>query len=364
MPSLYLGKIGTKEQTFEIHALAKDLPFREFKSSEISDNELFNKIIQGRFELLKEGKSIYCTAVNPDLKKQVETNPHDEREGTVHIVSIDKNGEIQCSLSVAVDIGSRMNGAKIGVPLENCWKRNGFPEGASLDPFREKYMGINHGEDREIKPWEMAELYRHYKKVGQKESLAMRLGTYIGCYHLMYREAIKKSLTPTWLWVFDAIPAYFNLYRYAGAAVLRDFTIQNYPRFISPSLNEVKRININGNRYYQYKGEVISRTVEVSFLRNDNGGVEIKRKPVPFIDGVVDVKQIMGSIKAHPISLKELNYEGFTFSDRIQLLLTLSVLAKKAYGEKLGIRRLLGKKIEKFAFKKLGITTFNFDAVG
>jgi hypothetical protein len=131
---------------------------------------------------------------------EIETNPHDSREGTVHIVAIDNKGEIECAVSVAVDVGNKDNGADIGLPLENKWEKNGFPEGASLDPFREKYLSSIYGITRKIRPWEMAELYRHYKRT-MRSDFTPRLGVYTGCFHLLAREAIKKGIQPTWLWV-------------------------------------------------------------------------------------------------------------------------------------------------------------------
>ncbi len=363
MPSLFIGKIGNKENIFEIHALTKSLPFREFKPSEIADSSLFQKILQGRFELLKSGRSIYCTAVNPDLKGETETNPHDLREGTVHIVSIDRNGEIHCALSVAVDIGNKENDSYIGLPLENRWKKNGYSEGASLDPFRKKYIRINYGEDRDVAPWEMAELYRHYKKFGKKESAVSRLGTYIGCYHLMYREAIKKSLVPTWIWVFDAIPQYFNLYRYAGAAALRDLTIQDYPQFVSPNLKQLKKENYNNIKHYKYKEKIVSREIDIPFIIN-NGVLQVKHKQVPFLDGIVDIKKIHRAIDVNPITLSPLKFEGFDLEDMIKLRLTLAILGQKRFERKKGLQKILIKRIEKFAFRKMKISKFEFGRIG
>ena len=38
MASFYLGKISGKKEVYEIHAVTKDMPFREYKASEISDS--------------------------------------------------------------------------------------------------------------------------------------------------------------------------------------------------------------------------------------------------------------------------------------------------------------------------------------
>lgn len=142
MPSLYLGKIGGKKTTFEIHALTNGLPFRNYPASSISDSQLYYKLLNGRYKTLEKGRAIYCTAVNPIPDKRIEENPHDSREGTVHIIAVGKDGCIECGLSVAVDLCEKDGGQPIGLPLENVWKRNGFPEGASLDPFRKKIYSV------------------------------------------------------------------------------------------------------------------------------------------------------------------------------------------------------------------------------
>lgn len=144
MSSLFLGKIGG----YEIHALTKNLPFREFTSSEIADHTLFNEIQSERYKLLASGKPIYCTAIHLDHEKEIETNPHDVREGTIHIVSLNEKGKIECGLSVAVDTGTQDNGDIVGVPLENIWKKNGYPEGARLDLFRKRYLRCHYGRER------------------------------------------------------------------------------------------------------------------------------------------------------------------------------------------------------------------------
>lgn len=38
MASLYLGKVGGRKENYEIHAVTKDMPFREYKTSEISNS--------------------------------------------------------------------------------------------------------------------------------------------------------------------------------------------------------------------------------------------------------------------------------------------------------------------------------------
>lgn len=128
LPSLYLGSIGGKTEIYEIHVLTKDLPFREYSSSQIADHKLFHDIVTERFNVLKNGKPIFCTAVNPIIEKGVEINPHDDRDGTIHFVCLNEGGKIVCCLSVAVDTQEKEHGEIIGLPLENRWKANGYPQ--------------------------------------------------------------------------------------------------------------------------------------------------------------------------------------------------------------------------------------------
>lgn len=55
MSSLYLGKIGGAKGAHEIHALTKDLSFREFPAAEIADRSLFNEILSARYALPANG---------------------------------------------------------------------------------------------------------------------------------------------------------------------------------------------------------------------------------------------------------------------------------------------------------------------
>jgi len=149
-------------------------------------------MVKKRYEILNSSRAIYCTAVRPDEKNKVEINPHDKRPGTVHIVSIDDKDNIICGLSAALDTGETDRGELIGLPLENRWKPGDYPLGANLDEFREKFIRVNYGKNRELKPGEMVELYRHFKVNEGKENLPFRIVVYTGAYQLLVREARKK----------------------------------------------------------------------------------------------------------------------------------------------------------------------------
>ena len=94
-------------------------------------------------------------------------------------------------------------------------------------------MSKNFGLNRSIQPYEMGELYRHYKLSGIEDTIS-RLSVYTGAYHLLVREAKKKGLMQTHIWVYDAVIKYFNLYRFIGAGVLRNDLIKANPEWLSP----------------------------------------------------------------------------------------------------------------------------------
>ena len=163
MSSLFLGSIDEGHRSYEIHAFTKDMPFRNYTSSQIADIDLYEELVEKRFMVLELGKPIYCTAINPDLENRKEENPHDAREGTVHIAAIDPEIGIVAGLSIAVEINGKDDGREIGLPLENKWRHNCFPEGQDLTEFKKSFLRKNYSKDSNIQPWEMAELYRHFK---------------------------------------------------------------------------------------------------------------------------------------------------------------------------------------------------------
>jgi len=364
MSSLFLGKIGGANSSYEIHALTKDLPFREFTSSDIADHTLFNEIQSERYKLLASGKPIYCTAIHPDHKKEIEINPHDDREGTIHIVSINEKGNIECGLSVAVDIGAKDNGDIIGVPLENIWKKNGYPEGARLDLFRKKYLRLHYSRDRDLKPWEMGELYRHFRAVGAVGDMAARIGLYTGLGQLIVREAIKKDRTPTWLWVFDAIPAYFNLYRWVGAAVLRDHSVADLPQLISPGSRVLKKKMVNGENVLTYKGQTVSRLVKTPIPKKEDGKVHYPVYDIPFLDGVVDYYKLdIDAIGKSPTLLRTVKHKGFDLSDRLKLRIGLAIAGKRSY-DMFQQEHFLSDFINKLVMQKYCSTGWDFNHIG
>jgi len=364
MSSLYLGKIGGAKGAYEIHALTKDLPFREFPASEIADSRLFNEILSARYALLANGKPIYCTAIHTNHEKRIEVNPHDDREGTVHIVSLNDKGRIECALSVAVDLGAKDRGDILGLPLENVWQRNGYPEGARLDSFRKRYLRLHFERDRDLKPWEMAELYRHFRTVGASGDMTARIGLYTGLSQLVVKEAIKKGLTPTWLWVFDAIPAYFKLYKWVGAAILRDFAIKDTPRCISPKITQLKTKSINGHEIITFMGETVSRLVKTPIPYYENGEIRFRLTDVPFLDGIVDhYKLDVDAVGNSPTLLNTIDHVGFDWTDKIKLRIGLTITSKSSY-EMFHSNNIFNNFINKMILKRYCPAGWEFNQIG
>ncbi len=326
----YLGTIGTLKNSYKIVAFTNDKSFGPYDASEIGDHELYQKMIKERFKSLKAGRAIYCTAVNVDIEKEVEQNPHDDRPGTVHIAAIDeRTGKLSCILSAAVDTGEKDGDELIGLPLENRWKQNGYSKGDDLDKFREKYLELNRGENGPVRPWQMAELYRHLRVNGDPGEQISRLGIYVGLYHLLILDRRIRGLEETSIWIFDAIPKYFHLYRLAGAAVLRSQVIEDSPRYISPNVVDIKE---GDDKHLLYKGEVISRNVE-TLKPNPGilGDVSFTRENVPFLDGVIDVTSglkngLERNIIENPIELPGLHYDGMSGDNVNVLSVVLSTL--------------------------------------
>ena len=362
MSSLYMGKIGGKN-IYEIHVFTKDQSFREYKKSQIADESLFQKMTESRYKVLESGRPIYCTAINPDTVKKIEVNPHDTREGTIHIAAIDKDGNIEGSLSAAVDIRLKDNGDFVGVPLENKWRSNGYPVGASLDPFREKYARAMYGEDRDIRPYEIAELYRHFKR-SKHGDLAPRMGLYTGWYHIGVRDAVNKGKTPSTLWLFDAVKEYFNLYKLVGGAVLRDPTIDNSPQVIAPSIKDIKEGVHKGEKALIYKGKPISRLVKTPIPFMEDGSLKFKYENIPFLDGVVDARMRSETIRKRPLVLSLKKDKGFSLNDRLMLRIGLTVVSKRSFEVDHHPSNILCKFTNKVALKIAGITTWDFNDIG
>jgi hypothetical protein len=365
MSSLYLGEIGTKESKVEIHAFTSGLPFREYKMTEISDDHLFREMLEGRYKLFEEGRSIFCTAVKPDSQKRMEENPHDSRQGCVHIVSLNAEGRIASAVSVAVDIGEKEAGQVVGLPLENRWRKQGYPEGQNLDAFRKCYPSLNWNRQEGLKPWEMAELYRHFKSTDAPDNITCRLGLYTGLYHLLIREADNKRITATRLWVFDAIPAYFNLYRFAGCAALRDLTIAAESQWLSPGPGDLKKgVDKKGNKAFFYKKKLVSRNVLVPIAKWEDNELIFTHKHVPFLDGVVDFHKLEKMVTKHPYLFFIRGLNGFSAADRIKLFFGLNVIGRRRFLEGGNGNRHLKKYLNNFACRYLKASHWEFNEIG
>jgi len=189
-----------------------------------------------------------------------------------------------------------------------------YPPGDNLEKFIDRFVRLNYAKDRKAWPWEIAEFYRHFKILSEPTE-APRLAVYIGAYNLIKRDAQKKGQTPTWIWVFDAIPPLFNLYRYAGAAVLRDKVIEDDPKWISPGLNSINTLG-NISKSITYRGENISRNIPVLIPKGCGDEIKFNIKDIPFMDGMVDINRLEQAIIRSPVLLSHINYEGLTLTDK------------------------------------------------
>lgn len=339
MSSLFLGKIGTRKNHYEIHAFTNGLSFRQWSSSEIGDIVLFKSLLNARWNLLAAGKPIFCTAIAPNAQDSLEYNAHDDREGTVHVVALDRHGEIECGLSYAVDGGDRNGGSAVGVPLENRYGTNGYPEGGDLTPFRTQFLRKNYVMERDLLPGEMVELYRHFRRqhgVSRPPSLlrlAARIGLYAGGYHLLVRTPRLRRGIESWLWVFDAIPSYYNLYRLAAGSVLRDPTLDTPPKWLAPNPARFVESSEKGFPRMSLGNRVISRSVSVPIPRIENGTPSFPLRKEAFIDGLLDIHKLEGAIGRRPLVLDLTHCEGFSLTDRMKLRSALTLTGDAAFRE-------------------------------
>jgi hypothetical protein len=288
--------------------------FGFLKASEVSDSRLVRQIQHERYMLLtKNVKPIFCTAIDPVHAEMREINPHDEREGTIHFAAIErKTDRLVASIRVAVDLQQKWQGKSIGLPLENVYGETRYPEGASLDPFRDRYMKCQYNEERRLGPWEMCELYRQFCLVGDSSP---RMGMYFAIYYILVYQMIKHGLTPCWIWSYDAISLFHNLYRKASLsnAYLRDMSISDNPEMIVASIRDLITVKHNGTEKVSYKGKIVSRDVPVDVPKLINGAVVFTRETIPFIDGMVDIRQYDKTTAVMGGSLAYFENSGFRF---------------------------------------------------
>ena len=158
------------------------------------------------------------------------------------------------------------------------------------------------------------------------------------------------------MWVFDAIPEYFNLYRFAGAAVLRDLTIENPPRLVSPCKRDIQMRKTSLEKAYFYNNERISRNVRTPIpYNNGDGPVKFRMEDVPFLDGLVDMHRLEKGIKNSPALPSLKNYKGFSTEDKMKLRTGLAISAKRAYED---------RSINESLIKKIGINKWEFNHIG
>lgn len=192
--------------------------------------------------------------------------------------------------------------------------------------------------------------------------ISARVGVYTGCYLFLVREAIEKHLTPTWIWVFDAIPSYYNLYRWAGAAVLRDFAIEDPPRRISPLFNTSTELGM-GHKPIFWGDSLISRTVLTPIPTKKGSALSFSKKEIHFLDGLIDIhimEKFVKTAKGFPFKT---GIKGFGMADRIRLRAIQTLTQKKFFDYHYHDNRLI-KKINRMIIDKLCSSTWDFSNTG
>jgi len=343
MPAKYLGTIGSVDAHYGVYLFtAPGLSCGRFSASEVADGELFLTMQRERYSSLVEGvgRAIFCTAINPNHGAGVETNFHDDKPGTFHIVTIPEErisdesqveiGRPACFLSVSVDTPEMYHGRRVGLPMENRIPDNGYPEGGNLDRFRERYPIVRGLAGLSKDSW-MCELYRHIRINGAANDPVSRLGTYVGAYHVCVRDPRNTGGTQTPVWLFDAVPRLFDKYRWAGAARLRDWTVADHPRSVSPASKDIITTVTDDGKVLMYNGEVISRDVIVPIPQGDG---TLKKEVVPFLDGVIDIHMVEKAIENDPKGLSDLRYEGISDVDISFLSVSQTIFAKRLFDQK------------------------------
>ena len=174
----------------------------------------------------------------------------------------------------------------------------------------------------------MAELYRHLRVNGDPGDQVSRLGVYTGLYHLLVREPRNAGFTETFIWLFDAIPKYFHLYRLAGAAVLRDPSIEDKPRYISPRVCDIEVVD---SALY-YKGEKISRSVEtLKPIPGILGDLSFVKEAVPFMDGIINIHEVENAIRIDPLGVSPVRHEGMSDEDMNILAIAQTIFAYRLF---------------------------------
>ncbi len=155
------------------------------------------------------------------------------------------------------------------------------------------------------------------------------MAVYKGALNFLVSEQQKRGKVPTWIWVFDTIPDYFNLYKLVGAAALRDGTISDSPKWISPGPKDIQVVE----NIAKYGSQKISRLVEIPFPIRRNGKLSFEKKPVPFLDGVVDTFRARKAVFNTPITLRGMHNRGFSLSDRVKLRIGMSIVSQCFFNE-------------------------------
>jgi hypothetical protein len=314
-----LGKLGS----IELHVFTENGHYKDIFLSRMLHEMRYDVLARTR-------KPIFCTAVCPDHSHERESNPHDALPSTKHFVAINsRTGDLEYALSAA------RYSSEFGVPLENRYKRNGYPEGASLDRFKSKYLFQSYGIDKDIEPARIVEIYRHIRNprssVRGKKALGARLGVYLAAYQELVRFAFEAGKMPADLWVWDAIPPYADKYAYVGG-IYRDIVVRT-GRYV-PTWKSKKIIekSVGGAKHCYLANEQVTRSVPVLFPPLDGSFSDVNKgeiKPVGMVDGLIDIKRNELMVKKHPYLFAERKSHGF--GQRMGERLAMSLVARRAY---------------------------------
>lgn len=136
------------------------------------------------------------------------------------------------------------------------------------------------------------------------------------------------------MWVFDAIPSYFNLYKWVGGAVLRDYTTKDPTEYLSPKKNELKIIQTeDGRKNILWRNRKISRDILVPIPVVKEEGVIFEKKYIPFFDGLVNIMENEKAIIETPFLLSRIKYEGMNLDDRKKLRIAFSVIGQGVFND-------------------------------
>ena len=145
--------------------------------------------------------------------------------------------------------------------------------------------------------------------------------------HLLDQKPRRDGNLPTRLWVFDAVADYFRIYTMTGAA-LRDPTISDTPSWTVSGVDRLRSKRQSGPN--KVESELV-RSVLVPVPVKATNGITFKRRPIDFVDGVVDMDRWNISIKKSPWKLKHVTQQGISQSEWMTMRFSSSFCLNNIY---------------------------------